>query len=91
MPSPMKYQVNILIIIIPDANDIILPGHSSPSKYSTAYLVDSKNIYATIDPPIIDSKTGWRFAQPLKNCELIWIHTIACPADINNILINNFI
>ena len=91
MPSPMKYQVNILIIIIPDANDSILPGQSNPSKWSTAYLVDNRNIYDTIDPPIIDISTGCRFAQPLKNCELSCSHTIAWPIVNSNILINSFI
>ena len=91
IPSPMKYHVKMLIIIIPDANESILPGHKSPPKCSTAYLVDNKNIYPTTEPPATDSNTGCFLAHSLKNCELSCSHTNTWPNTSKAILINNFI
>ena len=91
IPSPMKYHVKMLIIIIPDANESIRPGHKSPLKCSTAYLVDSKNMYDTTPPAVIDIKTAFFLAHSLKNCELSCNHTNAWPTISKAILINNFI
>ena len=50
--------VNIANEIIPVANPINLPGHNSPSKYPTTYLVAIINAYDIGIANIHETKNG---------------------------------